>query len=425
MDESWSNIIRETRLDLARPVNYLDMALVKKYGGKDVRLLLKIDSEEKSPHILREHGVFFLPVSRKRIVIVKGKGFHRIEDLPKSPEIFRTEFSFPASVLHSTGEARYIDYAYSSGLLGKFTGRSGLHLGFRGRRIASFTFRVDGNGPFSVNGAQIEVDSSFEDNQKLMLVEGKARLPASFNIRQLYYPFKTFYNELKEKQIENIFFVYDPERVEYCFWEYGFKDPDDYEKIELLKGGRFKIEPITLEKPLMGYDVAPVEMGAIQANDIYKLMELPFLIIEGTDDAKRVAMYFQFDVRQSSYYRQGMERLGFIRERGTKYVLTEVGEQYIKMPPEGRTKFFLKKLFEYPMVNEVVKMLLAGEHISNSQLNAIVGKNDPDISKSTIPRRASTIRNWFKWIADNTGYCRVDDDYIRPFTAKDTLGHYT
>jgi hypothetical protein len=422
--ESWANIVKNASLDLTRPINYLDMGLIRKYGGKDVRLLTSIPSEEASPTIFRLNGVFVLPLSRRRVVLVKGKGFHHLEELSGSPETFRTEFSFPSSVLHSRGESRYIDYAYSCGLLGKFTERSNLHLGFRGRRLTSFSFMVDGHGPFQVEKAQIEVDSSFEDEQKLILVEGKSRLPSSFNIRQLYYPFRTFYHELLEKEVQCVFFVYDPENKEYCFWRYRFRDPNDYEQIELVRGKSFRIEPIRPEEPLKGYEVEPVKMGAIQANDIFKLMELPFLIADGIDDARKVAVHFRFDRRQSSYYRQGMERLGFVKEKGTKYVLTETGERYVKMPPEQRTKFFLKKLFEYPVVNEVVKMLLVGESVSNSQLNDIVAKHDPEIAKSTVPRRASTIRRWFKWIEDNTGYCRVDEDAIRPFTSKDTLNGY-
>lgn len=424
LDDSWANIVKQCGIDLSRPVNYLEMSLIQKYGGKDVRLLVSIENEERLPKVFKEYGVFVLPVSRKRVAIVRGKGFHQVEP-PDRREVHETSFAFPASVLKSEGESKYIDYAYSCGLLSRFTERTKLHLGFHGRRLASFSFKVDGYASIDVDQAQIEVDSSFEDAEELLLLEGKSRIPRSFNVRQLYYPFKTFKGELTQKIVRNIFFAYDRDKMAYCLWQYRFKDPDDYEQIELVKSTSYRIQAVTAEEPLKEYDVAPVKMGAIQANDIFKLMELPFLIHDGIDDAEKVARHFDFAPRQSSYYRQGMERLGFVSERRSRYVLTETGEKFARMPVEDRTKFFLKKLFEYPMVNEILSTLLTGDAVSNRDLNRIVSKNDPGIAKSTIPRRASTLRRWFRWIADNTGYCLVDEKGIRPVSPRETLASFS
>ena len=390
IDDGWKRIVDACNIDLNKPLNYLDMSLIQKYGGKDVRLLLSIESEERLPKVFKEKGVFVVPVSTKKVAIVRGNGFHNVEEISKI-ESHKTSFSFPASVLHSEGESKYIDYAYSCGLISKFTGKSNLHLGFHGKRRTSFSFRVDGNGTLKVEQAQIEVDTSFEDDNDFFLLEGKSKVPRSFNVRQLYYPFKTFEHELERKHIKNIFFAYDHKEMAYCLWQYRFKDPDDYEQIELVKSAKFKIEPTTEVTPLKNYEVSPVKMGAIQANDIFKLMELPFLIHDGVDDARRVAEHFQFAVRQSSDHRQGMERLGFVSERGTRYVLTDVGEDFTKMPVEERTKFFLKKLFEYPPVNEIVRRLLSGESVSNADLDVIVARviriaKSTDSSKKVNPK---------------------------------------
>jgi len=423
MDDGWKKIVDACNLDLSKPINYVDMSLIQKYGGKDVRLLISMESEERLPRVFKESGVFVVPVSTKRVAIIHGKGFHHVEEISEV-ETHKTSFSFPSSVMHSEGESKYIDYAYSCGLISRFTGRSNLHLGFHGKRRTSFTFRVDGHGTLNVEQAQIEVDTSFEDDKELILLEGKSKVPRSFNIRQLYYPFKTFQRELDRKNIRNIFFAYDRRDMTYCLWQYRFKDPEDYEQIELVKSVKFRIESTRPEAALREFEVSPVTMGAIQANDIFKLMELPFLIHDGVDDAKRVAEHFQFDVRQSSYYRQGMERLGFVTERGPRYALTSVGEDFTRMPVEERTKFFLRKLFEYPPVNEIIRRLLSGQSVSNADLNQIVSEIDSGIAKSTIPRRASTLRRWFRWIADNTGYCEVNENGISPIRPSDTLRPY-
>jgi hypothetical protein len=55
-------------------VNFIDMADVTRYGGKETRLLTNISTEKKLPQILREKGYFILPLSFSKLAIVKGKG---------------------------------------------------------------------------------------------------------------------------------------------------------------------------------------------------------------------------------------------------------------------------------------------------------------------------------------------------------------
>jgi hypothetical protein len=153
-------------------------------------------------------------------------------------------------------------------------------------------------------------------------------------------------------------------------------------------------------------------------------MDLPFLVADGIDDAHRLAIHFAFDERQSSYYEDGMMILGFIAERGNKYVLTSVGEQYIKLPVEQRTKFFLRKLAEYPPVNEVIQRILGGEVVGDRELQEITANYDPTIRKSTIPRRAQSLRSYFRFFADVTGYCKVENGKIARFNPKETLNAY-
>ncbi|ECC1690906.1 hypothetical protein FNX21_14415, partial [Listeria monocytogenes] len=39
---------------------------------------------------------------------------------------------------------------------------------------------------FNVNNSQIEIDGSYENLQKIALIEAKSKLPLDFHIRQLY-----------------------------------------------------------------------------------------------------------------------------------------------------------------------------------------------------------------------------------------------
>lgn len=43
---------------------------------------------------------------------------------------------------------------------------------------------------------------------------------------------------------------------------------------------------------------SPAQQGAIQANIVYFLMDVPFLVADGIDDAAEVATHFGVDRRQ-------------------------------------------------------------------------------------------------------------------------------
>lgn len=421
LNERWQSVVQNCHLDLTQPVNYVSTADIEKYGKKETRLMTSIETEKRNPEIFKQHGVFVIPLSRKQVVIVRGKGFHQVEDIDSPLQVHKTSLAFPTSLKNSKGEAGFLEYAYYCELIGQFTQRPRLRRGFSTKRRGSFTFRVDANPQFKAEGVQIEVDASFEDEEKYYLAEAKYNVPSSFNIKQLYYPYKIFLPEMKPREVQNIFFAYNAKESTYNLWEYQFGDPDDFEQIELVKSARFRVEYTTKLQPLIDYSVNPVQMGAIQANDVFKLMDLPFVVVDGIDDSHKLAVHYAFDERQSSYYRQGMEALGFISTRGNKYTLTELGNKYVQASVEARTKLFLRRLVEYPPVSEVIHRILSGEVITNRELESIASRHDPTIHKSTIERRAECLRTWFKWIADKTGYCEVT---LEGISRKQTLNNF-
>ena len=428
LNERWTNVIRNCNIDLTQPINYVKTSDIAKHGGKETRLMVSIGTERALPQIFKQHGVFLLPLSRSKVAIVRGKGYHKVEEITSPIQTHSTEFAFPVSLKGSQGEEGYLELAYTTALLGRFTQRPQLRHGFVAKRRVSFSFRVDGLQPLQVEGAQIEVDASFEDSEKYYLTEAKYRTPESFNIRQLYYPYKYYRGTMpRNLEVKCLFFSYepaeDPMKAEYRFWEYNFKDPEDLEQIELAKSARYNVAFSTKKEPLREFaGIKPVpQMRAIQANDVFKMMDLPLLIVDGVDDAQKLAFQYAFDARQSSYYSDAMRTLGLITKRGTKYALTSEGEKYVNLSIQERTKFFLRKLMEYPPINEIIQRVLIGEVIGERDLNQIAKKHDPTVSKSTIPRRASSLRSFFRFIADATGYCKVENGKISRVNPRESL----
>jgi hypothetical protein len=413
--ELWDKIVQAKKLDLDQMVSYVKARDVKRITGEEPRIMAFMNTEDDLPTIFRRHGVFVVPISRQEYAIIHGKGFEEVRQIAGSATIHATTFAFPVSVSQSQGESRYLDYAYSTGLISKFTKRKQLIMGHRGRRTTSFAFRVDGSPQLSVKGAQIEVDGSFEDEQQLIIAEAKIRVPNSFNIRQLYYPFKTFEHNDRDKTVRCLFLAYEPVFAEYHLFEYEFADPADYETINLVNAEKFKIS--ATPDPLSTFaGQADPSKGAVQADDVSKIMKLPFIIRDGVNNARKVARYFAFDKRQSSYYRDAAQKLGLVELRGSTYVLTSTGEKYVNLPEEVRTKFFLKLLLEWPIPNTIIHKLASGYAVSRTEIESMVNEYDRRISRSTVPRRAQSIIAWFRWIQDNTSYCEVDaDGTITPF----------
>lgn len=423
--ERWLSVVQGVGLDLSKPINIVSTEDIAKFGGRETRMMVSIDTESKQPDIFKKHGVFATPLSRTKVAIVRGKGFERIGEFGKPATIHKTDFAFPEYLKKSHGEANFLKYAYNCGLLSHFTKRPTLRPEYSAKARAYFTFRVDGHKPLNVEGAQYELDESYGDESLLYLVESKFTTPKSFNIRQLYYPFRVFAPEVKPREVKNLLFTYEPEEGEYRFWEYTFTDPDDYESISLVRNERFSVEFSKSPIPLRRYEVQPVKMEAIQANNVFFLLDVPFAVADGIDDTHKLANHLGVVNRQGIYYRDAMEILGFLTRHGHHSRLTSVGEEYLNTPVEERTRFFIKRLAEYPPVAEIIKRILSGEKIDSVKRTEIIERIYlNEVSKSTIPRRADCLRKFFEFIADVMGYCKVENGVISLANARETLNGY-
>jgi hypothetical protein len=70
------DVIRQLKLDISKPVNYITAKQIKQTSNEEPRLMAKIDTREKLPQVFRQNNLFLLPVSRKEYAIVRGIGYH-------------------------------------------------------------------------------------------------------------------------------------------------------------------------------------------------------------------------------------------------------------------------------------------------------------------------------------------------------------
>ncbi len=420
--EDWSAIVQELSLDLSKPVSYVTSRQVKGITGKEPRIMAKMDSSASLPGVFREHGVFVLPVTNRKYAIVRGQGYHEPEPIESTTRTFPS--TFPFEVISPTvgrSEMQFVDLAYNSGLIEHFIGAGSLYLLVRGRKYSPpFDFRVGPSPALHVEGVQVEIDGGFEGESVFVTLEAKVDHRGDFIVRQLYYPYRFWDETLRSrdavKEVRPVFLVYDSRASTYSIWEYRFRDPANYESIELVRSARFNLEWKRLD--IRRFEaIQPEESGARrrtvpQADDVAKIGEMPFLAWLEIDDARKVAAHFDFDPRQSSYYSQAAEALGLIELRGNRYRLTELGLEYIRRSAPERNETLCKLMLKLPLFNEALALMLLDEDrvLRKSQIMDLI--RNRGYTGSTVGRRARTILAWFEWMERTFGLVGVQRDRV-------------
>jgi len=210
-------------------------------GQKEVRILCKQDSREDRPRVFIDRGLFLLPVKNGKYIIVKGEGYVDIPSIPKTQEIYKSQLSFELDTsLVGNSEMQHLDFAYASSLIRTFMEDNTLVLTIRGRKYTpKFSFRV-GKYNIQIRSVQTEVDAGYEGKNQVVLVEAKSFKAQNVIIRQLYYPFRQWQTHTRKK-IVTLFF--EKSDNTYSIWHFRFNDIENYNSIELVKSGKFKINP--------------------------------------------------------------------------------------------------------------------------------------------------------------------------------------
>jgi hypothetical protein len=281
--------------------------------------MAKMDRYEQLPKIFRDNNVVLFPISRKSYAIVKGEGYHELEEITEKPVTHVTEYPMPQSIADFESEQVFLNRAYSTGLVERFAKLSGLSAPLQIRiDTPHFNFRLD-KSTIYVDRAQIEIDAVTENPDTLITIEAKIGVPATFNIRQIYYAFRTFLQ--KKKRVKNLLFCFEPIKSVYMFWEYKFSPYDKLDSIKLVQHKKYQIKVSKLLSAKQFQNVSPVKekIKIPQADKIKKIIQFPLRIAEGYDTSEKMMGVFGFTIRQSSYYRHAAEILGLVRNDRYRY----------------------------------------------------------------------------------------------------------
>lgn len=207
---------------------------------REPRILCKQDTREDRPKIFRERGLFLLPVKNGIYNLIKGEGYVDIPNIGGKPDIYKSKLDFELrSSKIGDSEMQHLDFAYATSLIRTFVRDPSLVLTIRGRKYTpEFTFNIN-KKEVKVEGVQTEVDAGYEGKEQIVLIEAKNRVSKNTIIRQLYYPFRQW-SDNTSKKVSTLFLERNGDT--YMIWEFKFKDPNDYNSIELVKTGKFDIQ---------------------------------------------------------------------------------------------------------------------------------------------------------------------------------------
>ena len=401
----WEKIFAAKNFDLSQDLHYITADEIKALTGAEPRILAKMDSSAVVPPVLRRNGYFLLPVRNGKYAIVRGEGFHRLEATATEAENHTSRIKFNLTTAgRGSSEMQYLDYSFNTGAIEAVLGISPLYQSIRGREFSrEFRFRVN-KTELEAASVQLEVDSGLEGEDAIVLIEAKMSTPEDFIIRQLFYPYSHFSMVSPTKTIIPVFFTYEPTPRRYNFWIYEFADPRDYNSIALKS---VRSISINTAHEIQLSDIRPKGLVAYkrlipQANDFAKLIEMVFKVNEGINNYRSVAEYFQFDERQSSYYREAAEALGLVVSWEGKYQLTETGKTLVDLPAENRNMFIIELLTDFTLIKRSVEILNDKGQLSKEDLQGIIAQ-ESSLTGSTLSRRASSLISWLKWMGKASG----------------------
>lgn len=426
MNEAWNQVFQTLHLlDTIETKGYVEITAttLKEVGRREPRLLAKQDTIQSRPDIFKKHHLSILPIKNGEYVIYRDseiKSYFQYKNIfdevpwefyDPSPESDTIETLKIGSI---SSEFQAIDYANIASLLKTFTNESQLHLTIRGRlHSGNFSLHLpESDHQIVVDGVQIEVDSGYEGQNGIYLIEAKIGKRDDFHIRQLYYPWKEW-SEKANKPIIPIFFVYSNG----IFYLSKFKFGERFGDLEITELRSFSINEdpkldVNLEDLLSSVPVDAFEPESIpfpQANDVDKIIDIITLYGEDLRTKDQISEFFEFDERQGDYYANAAVYLDFLQRdpnNTSSFLLTDYGKEIKRCSNRRcRNRLFIIQLLKRPSFRSAIQLLSESgfnpKYLDLADLARIIKENNPRYNLVTSKRRASTVKGWMKWISVN------------------------
>ena len=401
----------------------IDAKQIKKY--REPRLMAKFDCFQNLPNVFKKNKINILPTSRGSYVLGRFKLFQDLGDFPI--DSLRINKAYVPSletidINNISSEAMAINIMALSSILSDFLGVEPNYQTISGRMGSGvFDFHVDRykNTPINirVENAQIEIDGGFENKESVILLEAKNVFHQDFNVRQLYFPYRTWSNKVN-KPIRLLFMVYFNQV--YRLLEYEFTDISSYSSIKFVKEKLYSLEntqitntdlknvyrdtKIIYSDDINFKTVAPFP----QADDFNRVINLLEVLNKKDLSVDEITEIMGFTPRQTDYYYNAGLYLGLFNkyswiDRDENKVisvkLTDLGKGINKLNYKDRQLKLISLILEHRVFNVLFfKALIENRVPSRDEVIKEMVKCNVCSAGSVATRRSQTVISWLNWV---------------------------
>jgi hypothetical protein len=417
--DAWHETFERYRiLDKVAEQGFADITADEMRVFREPRLMSKIDHEQQLPEIFRENKLSILTLSRKAFRIGKFDIFQNLPEWQLPGKDVET-LPFPANLEtldfnNITGEPGVINTAYATEMLHNFTEQE-LVLTVSGRMTSGdFDYSVDTFDAqpqqIHVSKAQIEIDAAYEGDKGFYIFEVKNHMSKDFNMRQLYYPFRTWQERIK-KPTNTVFLTLSNDVFD--LYQYQFENVKDFSSGNLVKHKRYMLshsDPKAVDlvqeaKKSVGAKPRTKETFP-QANDFARVVDLVSFLLESPRSVDDLTNNYAFDPRQSDYYYVAARDLGLATSvKGADNVeyrqATPLAAEIFAKGYKEKFQALAELLLGIDTVAQLYLNTMTTGSLPSSEEATQILANSPDsqgISGNTIERRAQTALSWTKWL---------------------------
>ena len=379
------------------------MEQIKKFGNREIRLLMKQDRRSQVPSFLSGGGT--LSVSNSEVLFYE-KDLHVDLPIPKvKQQMFLKESDLPPLVnpWMITSEPQAISVAENLGLFEEFLGEKPMSIPTGRHRLHSpikMKLHSKGGGVkmIDINNPQIEADAWEIRSDVVHVVEAKHGNASELHSRQLFYPFHDMKSRLEEEgrthSVSPLVLNSKATGI-FDFYQFEFTDPQDILTSKLSEAMSFELireDPFTdLVEP--SSNKPNYEAPFPQADDLGLVLRTVKLLSNGGD---RFEWEFEtgYEPRQFDYYFNAAKWIGLTQGSPSNPTVTDIGDWVIRSRPEDHRKKIAQILandwaFSTGMRTEVEELVGAIKeeilvHPAEYRVNTEI----------TAYRRAQTVRGW-------------------------------
>lgn len=390
---------------------------IKKF--REPRLMTKHDSTECVPRPLRKLGLNVLPVSRSEYVLGDFKTFHDFPPIVgESPRTFILPEYETLDIEHISSESNAINALLLSGILDDFLDEPNTVETFSGRMgTGDFSFSIERKTgelvDIDVSGAQLEIDGGFENDESVTIMEAKNVIYPDFQVRQLYYPFRKYFDLVNRKKIRLVFSQYT--NLTYRLYEFRFDDPLDFNSLSLVQSCSYALTDTRITpEDIFGVwretaveymdDMNESSVPFIQADKFDRLTSICEFLQGYPDGATtdELADFMGTTLRQVAYYPTAGEYLHIIeRPRNGLVRLSSLGKSLFSFDYRNRQLGLCEQIFKHEIFHELYEKTYHSGALPNRD---VVVKLMLELNVcndgSTVHRRASSVIGWLRWLME-------------------------